>query len=268
MQTPFDFSGRHVFIAGGTTGINFGIAQGFATAGAKVSVLSRSEDKVNKATEGLRSLGAESRGFAADVREPEAIAKAIEDAVAAFGEIDVLISGAAGNFTAEALNISPNGFKSVVDIDLLGTFNVVRAAFAHLKKPGASVINITAPQAMAPMMMQSHVCAAKAGINKLTEVLAMEWGPQGVRVNAISPGPIEGTEGMARLAPTEAARQLTSDSVPLKRFGDPSDIANAAMFLSSPQGGYINGIVLPVDGGWVLGGAAGLGSELAKLQAA
>lgn len=261
-----NFSEQHVFIAGGTSGINYGIAEGFARAGAKLSVLSRSQEKVDAAVQGLQALGARAQGYAVDVRDAGAVDAALQSSADRYGPIHVLISGAAGNFTATALDISPNGFKAVVDIDLMGTFHVVRAAFPFLKRPGASVINISAPQAAQPMMMQAHVCAAKAGVNKLTEVLAMEWGPQGVRVNAISPGPIEGTEGMARLTPNEAARKMTISSVPLKRFGDVSDIANAAMFLSSPQGGYINGVVLPVDGGWALAGASSLGEELARLQ--
>ena len=268
MSDLFDFGGRHVFVAGGTSGINLGIAKGFARAGAKLSVLSRSQSKVDAAVETLCQLGAEAQGFALDVRDSEAVDDALAAAVMAFGPLDVLISGAAGNFTAPAADITANGFKSVVDIDLLGTFNVVRAAYPHLSKPGGCVVNISAPQAAQPVLMQAHVCAAKAGGNKLTEVLAMEWGPEGIRVNAISPGPIEGTEGMARLAPNEAARQLTAQSVPLKRFGDVTDIANAAMFLCSPLGDYINGAILPVDGGWVLAGASSLGDKLARLQAA
>ena len=119
------------------------------------------------------------------------------------GELDILVSGAAGNFPALANDMSPNGFKSVVDIDLLGSFHVLRSAFPYLTKPGASVINISAPQAFVPMPMQSHVCAAKAGVDMLTRTLALEWGPYGIRINSISPGPIADTEGMRRLAPNE-----------------------------------------------------------------
>src|SRR6185295_16943320 len=115
--------------------------------------------------------------------------------------------GAAGNFVAPALGMSANGFKTVVDIDLMGTFHVFRASFAFLRRPGASLIAITAPQAVRPSMFQAHVCSAKAGINMLTKCLAMEWGPAGVRVNAISPGPIADTEGMRRLAPSAEAEQ-------------------------------------------------------------
>lgn len=267
MNPPFDFSGKHVFVAGGTSGINLGIAEGFARAGAKLTVLSRSQDKVDAAVAQLKKLGANAGGVSADVREYAAIETAFKSASGQFGPIDVLISGAAGNFPAPALGMSPNGFKAVVDIDLIGTFHVMRAAFPHLKKPGASVINITAPQSAQPTHFQVHVCAAKAGVDMVTRVLAMEWGPVGLRVNAISPGPIDDTEGMRRLAPNEKARQIVTESVPLLRFGRVEDIAHAALFLSSPYAGYINGAILAVDGGWSLSGAGSLGLALPKALA-
>ncbi|MGH8453731.1 MAG: SDR family oxidoreductase, partial [Nevskiales bacterium] len=152
----------------------------------------------------------------------------------------------------------------VVDIDLIGTFHVMRAAYPHLKKPGASVVNISAPQSEQPMVFQAHVCAAKAGVDMITRVLAMEWGAAGVRVNSISPGPIEGTEGMRRLSPTPASVKMVTDSVPLGRYGTPEDIAQAAMFLCSPYASYITGVFLPVDGGWVLAGSASMMNGLVQ----
>ena len=113
----------------------------------------------------------------------------------------MLVSGAAGNFVAAVNAQSSNGFRAVVDIDLIGTFNVMRAAYPHLTKPGAAVINISAPQSFIPMRYQASACAAKAGVDQLTRVLALEWGGDGIRVNSISPGPIAGTEGMRKLAP-------------------------------------------------------------------
>lgn len=261
---PFDFTGKTVFVAGGTSGINFGIAQAFARAGAKLAVLSRKQDKVDHAVAELKKLTQTVIGFSADVRQPDAIEAAFKSTHEQLGEIDVLISGAAGNFPAPALGISPNGFKSVVDIDLLGTFHVMKAAFPHLKKPGASVINISAPQSEQPMMFQVHVCAAKAGVDMVTRVLAMEWGPLGIRVNSISPGPIEGTEGMRRLSPTPQAEKMVVESVPLGRYGTPEDIAQTAMFLSSPYASYITGVFLPVDGGWVLAGAGSVMNALVQ----
>lgn len=255
MHASFDFSGKHVFIFGGTSGINLGIARSFAAAGAHVAVASRSEDKVNAAVAELAELGPGSEGYSLDVRDAEAVDAALADYAGKHGELDVLVSGAAGNFPALANKMSPNGFKSVVDIDLLGTFHVLRAAYPHLKKPGASVINISAPQAFIAMPLQSHVCAAKAGVDMLTRTLALEWGAAGIRVNSISPGPIDETEGMARLAPTDAAREACRKTVPMQRFGSVTEIGNAAMFLSSDAAEYVSGVVLPVDGGWAVAGA-------------
>ena len=256
MSATFDFSGKRVFVFGGTSGINLGIARCFASAGADVAVASRSQDKVDSAVAELDDLGADARGYSLDVRDAEAVNSALEQHANDGGEIDVLVSGAAGNFPAFLNDMSPNGFKSVVDIDLLGSFHVLRSAFPHLKKPGASVINISAPQAFVPMPMQSHVCAAKAGVDMLTKTLALEWGSVGIRVNSIAPGPIADTEGMRRLAPTEKILEQTKRSVPLQRLGEASEIGAAAMFLASDSGSYISGVVLPVDGGWSVAGAS------------
>ena len=144
-----DCTGANVFVAGGTSGINLGIAEGFAAAGARVAVMSRSQDKVDAAVRRIRDLGAESIGAAADVRDVEATCAALTAAHEAFGDIDVLVSGAAGNFPATALGMSPNAFRSVVEIDLLGTYHVLRTGYEFLRKPGAVVINISAPQKLA-----------------------------------------------------------------------------------------------------------------------
>ena len=253
---PFDFSGRHVFIAGGTSGINLGIAHAFAGAGAKLCVLSRSADKVEAAVAALKMHGGAVAGHVADVRDYAAVEAALKAAVALHGKIDVLVSGAAGNFPAPALGMSANGFKAVIDIDLLGTFHVLRAGFAHLQKPGASIINISAPQAYNPMEFQMHVCAAKAGVDMVTRVGAIEWGPAGVRVNSVVPGPIADTEGMKRLAPTPETEKIVVDSVPLGHMGTVDDIANCCLWLASPMARYVTGTVIPVDGGWSLGGTS------------
>lgn len=254
MKATFDFTGARVFVFGGTSGINLGVAQCFAEAGAAVAVASRKQDKVDAA---VALLGPGAKGYALDVRDFDAVTAAMAD----WGHTDVLISGAAGNFPAPAVAMSPNGFKSVMDIDLLGTFHVMRAAFAHLAKPGASVINISAPQAQVAMAMQSHVCAAKAGVDMLTKSLALEWGAAGIRVNAVSPGPIEGTEGMARLAPTEAMQKAVKRSVPMNRYGQAAEIGRACLWLASDAAAYVTGVILPVDGGWL---AAGVPLDLTR----
>ena len=179
MPLDINFHDRSVLVVGGTSGINLGIAEGFAYAGARVGVASRSQDKVDAAVRLLSDHGGQAIGLTADVREPDAVQSVMENFHDALGEIDVLVSGAAGNFPAAANDLSPNGFKTVVSIDLLGTFHVLRSAYPYLVKPGASVINISAPQSYQPMELQVHVCAAKAGVDMVTRVLAMEWGPEG-----------------------------------------------------------------------------------------
>ena len=267
MNKEINYENKTVFVAGGTSGINLGIARGFAQAGAKVAVMSRSEEKVEAAVALLKIDGSDAFGSAADVRDVDAVSNALTKTHERCGEIDVLISGAAGNFPALAHDLSPNGFKAVVDIDLLGSFNVLKIGFQFLSKSGASVINISAPQAINPMQGQIHVCAAKAGVDMLTRVLAMEWGELGIRVNSIIPGPIDKTEGMRRLAPTASARQAVASSVPLGRMGTVEDIAQAALWLASPLASYINGAVIPVDGGWSLGGdSATMATMAAQLK--
>lgn len=265
MPNPIDYSNRIVFVAGGTSGINFGVAEGFARAGASVAVLSRSEEKVNTAVERLLALGGPAMGVAADVRDYASVERAFEKVRSQMGLVDVLVSGAAGNFPATALGMSPNGFRAVVDIDLIGTYHVMRAGYPVLRKPGACVINISAPQAYVAAPLQSHVCAAKAGVDMLTRVLALEWGEAGVRVNSIVPGPIRDTEGMARLAPNEALQKAVAESVPLKRMGEKEDVANLALALASPLGAYVSGAVIPVDGGWSLTGFGRMMDELAVM---
>ena len=248
----FDYKGKSVFVAGGTSGINLGIAQGFAEAGASLFVVSRNPEKVEATVEQLRSAGAEAQGASADVRDFDAVKAALEKAHGAFGDIDVLISGAAGNFPARELDISSNGFRAVLEIDTLGTHHVLTGAWPFLRKPGASLINISAPQALFAMTGQAHVCAAKAGVDMITRTLAMEWGPAGVRLNSVVPGPIHDTEGMARLAPNEAALGAILKGVPLGRLGTKQDVANLCMFLGSEFASYLTGAVIPVDGAWSL----------------
>jgi len=256
MQASFDFTGKRVFVFGGTSGINLGIARCFAKAGADVAVASRSQDKVDAAVAELESLGSKATGYSLDVRDVEAVEAALARHQESAGGIDILVSGAAGNFPALAADMSPNGFKAVVDIDLLGSFHVLKSALPYLTRPGASVINISAPQAFLAMPMQSHVCAAKAGVDMLTRTLALEWGPMGIRINSIAPGPIADTEGFRRLMPDERVAEQARRTVPLQRFGAASEVGDAAMFLSSDAAAYVSGVVLPVDGGWSVAGAS------------
>lgn len=259
MSPTFDFSEKHVFVAGGSGGINLGIADAFARSGARVSICSRDSAKIEAAISQLLAHGGGAAGYQADVRRYEEVEAALTQAHGQFGPIDVLISGAAGNFVAPALGMSANGFKTVIDIDLQGTFNVMRASYQFLRKPGASLINISADQGARAYVGQVHVCAAKAGIDQITRVLALEWARDGIRVNSVMPGPIGDTEGMRRLASTPEAEAKIVSMLPLGCYGTKQNIADACMFLSSSLGQYITGITLPVDGGLSIAGTYNVG---------
>jgi NAD(P)-dependent dehydrogenase (short-subunit alcohol dehydrogenase family) len=249
-------TGMTVFVAGGSSGINLEIAQRFAELGAQIALLSRSQDRVSAAAETITMKGGRAMGIEADVRDYGAVDSAYQQTRDLYGDIDVVISGAAGNFLAPVVGMSANAFKTVVDIDLLGTFNVLRASYDYLRKPGASLISITAGQGERAMMFQAHACAAKAGVNLLTQTLAMEWGPAGVRVNGISPGPIDDTEGMKRLAPNHDYEAKLKGRIPLRDYGTKRDIADLAVFLSSANAKYITGAIIDCDGGSILGDAS------------
>ena len=246
---PRILEGKVAVVTGGGSGINLAIAERFAEQGASVGLIGRTKEKLENAAQAIEKSGGKAAGYPADVRDYDSLAAAIQAARNDLGEIDILVCGAAGNFPAPALGMSANGFKAVVDIDLLGTFNTCRAAFEHLRKPGASIINISAMQAFLPMAMQVHVCAAKAGVDMVTKTLAIEWGPMGVRVNSIAPGAVDETEGMNRLAPTPEARKLFTGMIPLRRFAKKSELADLALFLCSDAAQFITGAVMVCDGG-------------------
>jgi NAD(P)-dependent dehydrogenase (short-subunit alcohol dehydrogenase family) len=251
--------GKTAIVTGGGSGINLAIARRYAQHGANVALIGRTKEKLDAAADEIRRAGGTASGHPADVRDYDALGSAIRSACEAHGDIDLVVCGAAGNFPAAALGMSANGFKSVVDIDLLGTFNTCRAVFEHLRRPGASIINISAMQAFTPMPMQAHVCAAKAGVDMLTKCLAIEWGSEGVRVNSIAPGAVDDTEGMRRLAPTPEIREQYTRGIPLQRFATKDEIADLALFLSSAAAKFITGAVVVCDGGQSL---AGLGVSM------
>lgn len=236
-------------MTGGGSGIGQRIAERYAEFGAKVMLNGRKQDKLDAAAERIRAAGGTAETHAADVREYEAVEAGLRKAHQLWGPIDILLCGAAGNFPAPVAGMSDRGFKAVVDIDLLGTFNTCRAAYPLLRKPGASVLSISAGHAFQPVAFQAHVCAAKAGVDMLMKVLAMEWGPEGIRANCITPGPTDETEGMRRLAPTEEARRGVLGHVPLRRYGTKDELADLALFLASESAGYITGGVFVCDGG-------------------
>jgi NAD(P)-dependent dehydrogenase (short-subunit alcohol dehydrogenase family) len=248
------YRGKTVFVTGGGSGINLGVAKNFAALGASIAICGRTQEKLDAAADELRALGTRVCPVAADVRDIAALDAAFARSRAELGSMDVLICGAAGNFLAPAEKLSANGFKTVVDIDLLGSFNASRAAFEQLKETKGALIYISAGMAYMPHAFQVHVGAAKAGINMMMKNLALEWGHYGIRINSIVPGPIEGTEGLKRLSSAEA-KQILIDAVPMRRMGTVDDIGQTAAFLASPLASYISGCVVVCDGGSNLAGS-------------
>jgi peroxisomal 2,4-dienoyl-CoA reductase len=240
--------GRVAFVTGGGTGITGGVARALAEAGARVALVSRKLEHLEPAAAKINEAGGEAMAVAADVRDYAAVERALAATVERFGGVDIAVNGAAGNFLCSAEELSPNGFGTVVDIDLKGTFNVCRAAFEELKKRRGQILNISATLHYLGTPMQLHVSAAKAGVDALTRNLAVEWGRHGIRSNAIAPGPIEDTEGMSRLVPEQVKERLRRN-IPLGRFGRIRDIEQCAIFLCSDAAAFINGAVLVVDGG-------------------
>src|SRR5438128_11200009 len=238
---------RVAFVTGGGTGITGGVARALSEAGANVALVSRSlehlepaANAINKERAGMPALPTgEAFAIACDVRKPDEVEKAIAATVEHFGKIDIVVNGAAGNFLCKAEELSPNGFGTVVDIDLKGTFNVCRAAFAQLKEQRGQILNISATLHYLGTPMQLHVSAAKAGVDALTRNLAVEWGRYGIRVNAIAPGPIGDTERMKRLVP-EPTKEKRRHRIPLARFGMIHDIEHAAALLSSDAAHFTN----------------------------
>ena len=240
--------GRAALVTGGGTGIGRGIALAFARHGADVAVLSRKAEHLEGTAREIEAHGVRALALPADVRDPAADEAAVAAAAERFGPLDLVVSGAAGNFVCRAEDLTPNGFGAVVDIDLKGSFHVARAALPFLRRRGGSLLHISTTLQYLGTASQLHVSAAKAGVDALTRTLAVEWGPYGIRVNGIAPGPVEDTEGVRRLLEgdkRERARRLN----PMRRLGTVEDVAAAALFLCSDAAAFVNGVTLVVDGG-------------------
>ena len=249
--------GKTIFVTGGGSGICLGITRAMMFHGARAVIVSRKPERLEAAARELSAAtGRECIGVAADVRDPKAVEAAIAGCIEKLGGLDIVINGAAGNFLAPAAQLSYNGFRTVMDIDAMGTFNVCRAAFeAWLRDHGGKVINVSATLHYAGTPLQVHASAAKAAVDAVTRTLALEWGRLGIRVNGIAPGPIADTEGMSRLAPGEA-RQRIEGAIPIGRFGTIDEIANVALFLASDAASLIHGETIVADGGAWFGAAA------------
>uniref|UniRef100_A0A8C5KGT8 Peroxisomal 2,4-dienoyl-CoA reductase [(3E)-enoyl-CoA-producing] n=1 Tax=Jaculus jaculus TaxID=51337 RepID=A0A8C5KGT8_JACJA len=239
------------FITGGGSGIGFRIAEIFMRHGCHTVIASRSFPRVSLAAKKLvTTTGRRCLPLCMDVRVPPAVMSAVDQALKEFDKIDILINCAAGNFLCPASALSFNAFKTVVDIDTIGTFNVSRVVYEKFfRDHGGVIVNITATLSVRGQVLQIHAGAAKAAVDAMTRHLAVEWGPQNIRVNSLAPGPISGTEGLQRLGGPYFSPSTEALLSPLQRLGNKTEIAHSVLYLASPLASYVSGIVLVVDGG-------------------
>ncbi len=256
-------AGRVAVITGGGTGIGLGIASCLAAAGATVAVASRKPDHLAAGAEALRSQGADVSTVETNVREPEAVARMVEEVRRRHGRLDILVNNAAGNFYAPSATLSANAWRAVVETDLYGTFHCCQAVYPVMKEQGGGrIISISMTLHYRGWPLMAHATAAKAGVDALTRTLALEWARDRITVNAVAPGPIP-TEGVKKAftppgggAPNVPAMdEYAAKSIPAGRWGTPEDIGNMVAYLASPAGDWITGAIFVVDGGsWLASG--------------
>lgn len=242
------FKGKVVFVTGGAGTICRVQTEALVLLGADAAIVGRNEKKTNQAADEISRLRPGAKVVSCpntDVRDVQSIAKAVEKTVQQLGRIDFVIAGAAGNFLADFNHLSSNAFASVVGIDLLGSFNTVKATFNELKKSRGAILFVSATLHYYGVPFQVHVGAAKAGVDALSNALAVELGPLGIRSNCVAPGAIDETEGLERLI---RDKEAYVKNIPLQRLGTTRDIADTTVFLFSPAASYVTGTVLVVDG--------------------
>lgn len=253
-------AGQSAIVTGGGSGIGRGIAIGLALCGASVAVVGRHSESLQAVVSEIDGLGSQGFAVTCDVRDPEAVGSAVADATRALGPLEILVNNAGATFTAPAEQLSPRGFRAVVETDTFGTFYMC-SEFGRRRiaanSPGA-ILNITSTSPMTGNPGRLHGGVGKAGVDSMTKSLAVEWGPYGIRVNALAPGytPTAGVNIATRMVDDSAAHiERVAASVPLGRVGRVQDIVWAAVFLLSPAASFITGASLTVDGGkWLSSG--------------
>ena len=249
MLPPDTYAGQVVVVTGGGTGLGKAIAAEFARLGAGVAVASRKPEHRETGVQAIEALGAKAVGVALDVRDPEAVTAMFDQVERDLGPADVLINNAAGNFPAQAVKMSPNAWRSVVDIVLNGTFfcssEFARRALSR-SAPGA-ILNIGATYSWTGGPGTAHSAAAKAGVTNLTQSLAVEWAPQGIRVNCLAPGKFPHDDLPEALRKVSTPEQDAA-RIPGGRVGQPHELGWAATYMCSPYAAYLTGHTLVLDG--------------------
>jgi NAD(P)-dependent dehydrogenase (short-subunit alcohol dehydrogenase family) len=242
----FDFSGRVALVTGGGSGIGFAIARGFLQSGGSVVINGRNEERLERARSALGELSSAVLPRAGDVRNWDFVQSMLQQTVDRFGRLDVLFNNAGGNFSARTEDLSPNGWRALIDTNLTSVFYCSKATFPIFKQQGGGVIvNIGSLSAFVPNPYRVAYGAAKAGVRSLTQSLANEWAPYGIRVNCVAPGSTL-TEGWKYGA---AAQQEAEQVIPLRRLGTPEEVAAVALFVASDSASYLTGETIRVEGG-------------------
>ena len=251
----FRLPGKVAIVTGASAGIGRGSALALAEAGADVVLAARTPEKLEQVAERIRGMGRKALAVPCDVRETAELDAVVARAIAELGRIDILVNNAAGNFICRAEDLTPNGWNAVIGIVLNGSFYCSRAAGRHMIERGAggSIVSILANYTSSGSAGTIHSASAKAGVLAMTRTLAIEWARHRIRVNAVSPGPIESPGAARQLWSSPEAVERITGTVPLGRWGTPDEIANAVLFLVSPHAAYVTGEVLTVDGGQSLG---------------